>query len=101
MINSETVPPIEGLRIPMLNWTDPSYPGPIRQLEASREVEATLPEALGREPTPEEHHAAFQRALGELTVEVTHEQRRAAVVKAKEQIKELMEFVEKYGGQDE
>ena len=90
-----------GDKFPNLYWQDLTEPGPMDQLNASKKVEATLTEKLGREPTPEEHDDAYKAALGELAVEVIGDQQREAVDAAKKIIEELTEFVNKYGESNE
>ncbi len=93
---------MDRLRIPNLDWIDiEAYPSPIRRMRTSHALTERLTEELGREPTAQEHHAAFQEALGHLTIEVTDEQRRDAVEQAKKMREELTEFIETYGGQDD
>ncbi|MFZ2126352.1 MAG: hypothetical protein WAV04_02465 [Candidatus Microsaccharimonas sp.] len=92
---------IDGLKVPYLDWGDADAPGPMRILEESDAIRVRLRDELGREPTAEEHYVALQERLGHLSVEVTEEQRREAVTKAKEMIQELTEFIETYGGRDD
>ncbi len=88
------------MKVPRLYWEESlGEPGPMDLLNLYKSVQTELTDRLGREPTPEEHDAAYQEAMGKLAIEVTDADRQATIAEAERIIQELTEFLQQYKGE--